>query len=229
MPQLQVPRGQQGALARLVSISAERFDALVAALASLTPSIAISDLAARAAEVAGADPEETEEILSLASTLYVMRDLDGIDVDDLSEAVCDAAANTDDPALRLDEAKRQLLKTRIAKLIALDRPLGITAKALNVFADTDKLFCNARVVTDLRPIFLPGGGHDPQAGAAVVAHTLRISYHQGGGGLKHFYVVLEAEDVRRLGRLLDRALDKERSIRAVAEKGGLECLTFREE
>ena len=59
-----------------------------------------------------------------------------------------------------------------------------------------------RVLTDVRPIF----GSDPEGDpkGVVIAHTLKISYHEGRQ-IKEFFVALDSEQLSELAGVLERA------------------------
>jgi hypothetical protein len=95
------------------------------------------------------------------------------------------------------------LKDRLATAFRAEG-LRITAKARGVLYDTGKTFQNARVLTDLRPIF------DEEAveiSGAVVIHNLRIRYFEDSR-MRDVYFSLEPAEVKSLLEVLQRALKK---------------------
>lgn len=82
-------------------------------------------------------------------------------------------------------------------------------------------FCGARILTDIRPLFAPDLKAAPTA--ALVVHTLRISYHQGSE-LKQFYVAMDSEDIQALKNTLDRAESKAENLHAVLDTAKITCL-----
>lgn len=100
----------------------------------------------------------------------------------------------------------------------LDLDLIVTmARALDLVTEFDKSFHEARIVTDLRPLF-----EDPSdIQGAVIVHTLRIEYHQGGGQIKAFYVTLGASELHQLQSLVQRAVQKSDALRHFAEASKL--------
>lgn len=86
-------------------------------------------------------------------------------------------------------------------------------------------FCVADIVTDLRPVF---DDVEQSPVAVAVVHTLRLAYHKGVG-LEELFVGLDAGDLQSLSSVVDRALKKDRSLSAFAEKVGLPLLTTEDE
>ena len=57
----------------------------------------------------------------------------------------------------------------------------------------------------------------------VVVHNLKIAYRTSSE-YREFFVALDTLDVQALRDILDRALEKEKSLRAIAEKSNLSLL-----
>jgi hypothetical protein len=76
----------------------------------------------------------------------------------------------------------------------------------------------ARILTDIRPVF--GATDDPPI-AAVVVHTLRLSFFEDNES-KEFFISLDAEDLRTLRDQLDRASSKAESLKEVIDKTGID-------
>lgn len=87
--------------------------------------------------------------------------------------------------------------------------------------DYDRVFRDARILTDIRPVF----GMDPTAGplAGIVIHTLRIDYHEAGDH-PSFHVALDTGDLRRPWELVERAIKKEASLKTEIEKTSMKYL-----
>jgi hypothetical protein len=115
---------------------------------------------------------------------------------------------------------------RLTELLRIDTPLGVSAKAMDVLSETERLYCRGRVVTDLRPIFSIDTESPPVS--AVVLHTLRINYHVGQRKeIAQFFVTLEADDLRNLQSVIERAIAKEESLRSFADANSITCLKYK--
>jgi len=223
---VRIPKGQEVALGRLFRLPEGELSALVNALEKLSPSVSLDHLAKRAAAAANRNPADTYELFSLISTLHAVWDLgDEQTQEEFVESVCAAARDSGNAELQPPDGGWEPIKRRLSKLLAV-KSLRASAKALNIFLENERLYCRGRILTDLRPIFLAGENVPPSA--AVIMHSLRISYHQDGK-LRSFFVALESEDARQMKRQLDRALAKEESLRHAAKEGGITCLRFKPE
>ena len=110
--------------------------------------------------------------------------------------------------------KTDLVRQRIAKLLSVGGWLAVLAKAQNVRGDQERLFCAARILSDVRPVF----GNTPDSiSAAVVVHSLNITYHQDGEH-KDFYVALDTNDLRNLKKTVERAEKKHETLKSLIQK-----------
>jgi len=86
--------------------------------------------------------------------------------------------------------------------------------------DQDRVFCNARILSDIRPVFY----YLPRIGfGGCYVHTLRIGFHQDD---KHqdFYFALDGSDLKALKEIILRAEKKTKALEAILEKSNTKCL-----
>jgi hypothetical protein len=88
-------------------------------------------------------------------------------------------------------------------------PLAIAAKGEQLAYVREKLFTQARIVTEIRPVFDEAG---KEILRAVVSHELVIDYYQGQEG-KRIQIGLDAADVIQLRRACERAERKAAAIK----------------
>lgn len=98
------------------------------------------------------------------------------------------------------------LESHFAELLQ-DKSVRTVSKALDLAYEYANLFQDARIVTDIRPIFNDVDDEQMEIEAAVVAFTLRLHYddRQGNHSLS---VALDETDVRTLKYQCERALHK---------------------
>jgi hypothetical protein len=90
----------------------------------------------------------------------------------------------------------------------------LKAKAVSVATDVQRVFSNARILTDLRPVF---GEHvSEQALGTVILHNLKIGFAENGRE-SEFFVTLDSQDLRNLQAHIERALSKEASLKTFVE------------
>lgn len=127
----------------------------------------------------------------------------------------------DDTNLRQDQTVR--LSEFLKKVLSFHSTLGVVAKAGNVLVDHERIFVDARILTDIRPIFHPDVSEAPNA--AVVVHMLRITQRDILAKRKTLYFALDGNDLRSLRDLLDRAIKKEETLKKAMEPSQIKLLT----
>lgn len=214
MATLTVPEKDKKALGELAAQSKDRIVALVEALRNEKPMLLMRQLAARVAPAAGMTEAEALKIIRLVATMSSVRTRENLTVDSFTDRVC-ALAFEKDPQRGepLTPKVQAALKEYLRQLLSI-RSLFVTGKALELTREHEHVMCEPRVVTDLRTIF----GLDGKPDAAVAVHLLRISYHDGvvGNDRKQFTVAMDSEELRELKALLERAEEKEKSIKGIA-------------
>jgi hypothetical protein len=95
------------------------------------------------------------------------------------------------------------------------------AKAIDLRNAYEKILSASRVISDIRPVFSDDGDVPAIVDAAMVNHTLKLTYFPGERGLPgEIHIAVDATDLKNLREQIDRALDKERAARALIEEGG---------
>jgi len=98
----------------------------------------------------------------------------------------------------------------------LEQVIVTMTRALDLMTEFDKSFHEARILTDLRPLF----GEPSDIQGAVIVHTLRVEYHERGS-VKSFFVTLGSDELRELEAVVDRAISKHDALRTFAEGANL--------
>ena len=113
-----------------------------------------------------------------------------------------------------------MLPERFEKLLNINL-LNTLSKAGRLQRDGERLYCDAKILSDIRPVFGPKPTVMPPG--AVVTHTLRIGYHEGGDH-KEFYVILDADDLEALKNTVTRAEAKDKVLRQLLKTAKLSDL-----
>jgi hypothetical protein len=116
--------------------------------------------------------------------------------------------------LELDDEAREGFAERLQPMLEIES-LALAARASEIVTEYDRVFHDARVLTDLRPVFGADPAEGPKAGTLIA--TLKIDYHPSRGGMESEFYALEHSDLLGLRDTLDRALAKHASMRKVME------------
>jgi hypothetical protein len=174
----------------------ERPDSVAAtALASIAPTIAEADF---------------KQIADTLNALYGVRSSRDVPVEKFAEDVADAMESLEKP-LRLEPARRSEFVSKLTILLSAE-VFGIVSKAWDLRTDDERVFCHARIITDLRPVF----GQNVESGpkAMVVVHLLKLAFHRGSERHQEFYVSLDGDDLTTLRNLIDRAEEKAKTLKS---------------
>lgn len=219
VPPLRVPQRTAPALTDIALLGPEEQDALVLALSDPAPVVTPRALIARIAEaVPGADEDVVKQ---LVSGIFAISGLANSHEWPASEV---AASVADSSELELEGDARAAL-ARILESGLLGRATAALAKAVDVGAEHERLYHVARVMTDLRPVFL-----DAAEGPAglVLTHTLKFDYYNEGD-VHGTEFVLSEQDLQSLLRVLERASVKASSLREALGASGLQLFDLAEE
>lgn len=179
-----------------------------------------STLAARIASETELDKESAGGVVSMLMSLY--RVVQDTPIDEFVGEVCDAMHMQGRTEAK--EVDRSSFKRDLTALLSCDETFGVTAKALDIRNQQPHVYCDARILTDIRPVFKDDATDGPTA--AFVTHTLLISTHDEGdfSTSKDLFVSLDADDLKELRRLVDRAAAKEEALKSLLQGTNVACL-----
>ncbi|MEQ8768814.1 MAG: hypothetical protein RL885_33215 [Planctomycetota bacterium] len=104
-----------------------------------------------------------------------------------------------------------VVQARLEKFLSLDRALGVTARAALLSLDYPHLCLGSRIITDARPVFPLSVEDGPSA--FIITHAIRLVVRDEGAP-ETWVAALDMDDLLRLKRDVDRAIEKEASLRS---------------
>jgi hypothetical protein len=155
--------------------------------------------------------EDFKLIGEAVGALYGVKSAREVSVDEFVEEVCDAMESLPEEDLRLPHGDRSQFKEKLLTLLNAD-VFSLAAKVYDLATEDERVFCHARILTDLRPVFGPKVEEGPKG--MLVVHLLRLAYHEGSDKTQNFYVSLDADDLQTLRRLIDRAEAKAKTLKS---------------
>jgi hypothetical protein len=213
---LEIPEEDSGSIATLKAFPPASLERFVAALKSAPLTTDPKEMAAHVArQVPSIPSEQLERVIDTLYTLYYIRDLSGVKhsrfINDLMAGIQNS------PHLQTPSKGLSKLRTALEKLLDIDT-LNTISKAARLQRDGERLYCVAKVLSDVRPVFK----NDPAAQpiGAVLTHTLKVGYHEGREH-KEFHVILDSDDLTALGEVVRRAEAKDKSLREFLKNAGL--------
>jgi hypothetical protein len=216
MPIVKIPEEDLLALRDFAGMDEPVFASLLSGIESSQPTLKPSDLVDEIAKIVKMEPAQLFPLLRAILRIY---DLKG-GAADVAKTVADSAAaqkKVDFPPPLISA-----LQSRLARTLVFDSSLGVTSKALDVMREHERTFCNARIISDVRPIF---ANTTKKAAAAVIVHNLRIGYHESASKAhKEFYVALDAQDIQKLKEVIARAEEKTEALQAIVNASNVRFL-----
>ena len=217
MASLVIPESDYPGLAALLSLKEESMNELISILAEapgITDANGLADfMSARASTIPS---DLVTPIAKVVISLSYGRVLLDYSISKFTQGVCDAMEESGLESLKLG-ANRVDFEANLLRILSVES-LDSSIKAKAVLNEYEHLICNARILTDLRPIFSSGAIESP-SGMGIV-HTLRIRYHETAK-IKEFFVAMDGDELNELGEIIERAKLKEKSLASLLEKTGI--------
>lgn len=206
-PAIQLPDEAIADLNPIAGIDDETFAALLKAIGETEPTFALPQFGRKVfAKVPGISEADLRATLTATVSLHSMLTdaAPSISLDALISGIVNSS--------RIEN--KAVLGGRLMELLKVDDSLGVTAKARDVMTEHDHIFCKARILSDIRPVF---SDEPDRASGAVIIHHLKIGYHQDH---KHrdFYVALDTNDLAALKETIARAEKKSAALEAILKQ-----------
>jgi len=218
MAELKVPETHKKGILKLFELSDDSFDEIVSALEGIGPKFSPEQLSAEVvSKIEGISSADLVEMIAALLSLIFHRVHDDTPPEELAEQVVQAMTEAVTKDLR---NKQELLKQRLVRLFKIEALL-VAAKAAGVLQSHENTFCNARILTDMRPVF--GSDATVTPNTAVIVHMLNLSYHHEGE-LKELYIAMDTIDIEILREVLDRADLKCQSLKSLIQRAGVTYL-----
>jgi hypothetical protein len=213
MPILNIPDEALTDLKKIAGLDDVLFDSFMRAVKEAGPCLRPSQLISKVQEkLKFPDDGDLRSILNTVFNIWSIRASSESSSKELAEVVSKSAAERK-PA-DFDLEKRARLQHRLTVLLDCEIPLGVTVKALDVMTAHEHTFCRARILSDIRPVFV---GTLEASAAGVIIHNLQIRFHEGR---RHgdFYVALDTDDLVQLKNVIERAERKAVALQTMLNK-----------
>jgi hypothetical protein len=209
----EIPKEDQGAVVAITKLPDAALERLITALSSAPPISNPAEMKEHIAkELPAIESDKLEHVIEVLYTLYFVRELSGVSPSRFLADLMDGIRKTR-PELR-DTSK---LESQFNRLLNIETLL-IIAKAARLQRDSERLYCEAKIISDMRPVF--GSNPNVRPAGAVLIHTLRIHYHEGRDQ-REIHLALDSDDLSALAEVVRRAQAKDRVLRTVLKKSKL--------
>jgi hypothetical protein len=216
---LRIPEEDTPAISAIQTLSARSTDELISAINSAPLTADLGTLAKSIApKVPWIPAERLRHVLETLYTLYYIRETSGVNRATFLEDVVDSIQHSSAKVAKKDISKLRSIFKKILDIEAFNT----VSKAARLQRDGERLYCDAKILSDIRPVFRSSPTARPVA--AVVTHTLKVGYHEGSDH-KEFHVILDSGDLVALSELVGRAMAKDKTLRGLLEDAKLPDLS----
>lgn len=146
-----------------------------------------------------------------------------ISPDEVAKGVLDGIERTTSATQNWTAVEKKLLKARIKKALS-DSNIKLRARAWALVLERPRVLDEARILTDLRPIF--SNKNPAVLEACTVIHTLVLEVMEGQEA-RTLHIALDTKDLANLKANISRAEQKEKVLGVLASKAGVLSLQIR--
>lgn len=222
MLELRIPEESYGVLAELLKLSDDQWDAIRRALDAVAPVLPSKTYRARLARyLENTLPDAESLVRALTEVLTTRSQLERSD-DEFFRDFRAAMKATNKPDLDPDKADWESFVENLKRLLTKETSIEVTGKASTLQAEQERVFTDARILTDLRPIF--AADVDVGATAMMINHTLRITFATMDR-VEEIYLGMDMDDLKALRTAITRALKKHKLLNDKLKEWNMRCLS----
>lgn len=111
-----------------------------------------------------------------------------------------------------NEIEEKIFYDRMNKLLDDESNLKIILKTDNLKRQNERLFLNARLITDLRPLF--SSKDEEKVIGQTIIHNFKISYEESDEK-RDFFISLDNDDLHLMKEVIERAIRKENILKDI--------------
>lgn len=217
MAQLSIPREYRRGFAALLKLKEDQVQELASVLEEGQTLRSRGELQLEmATKVESIERNDLEEVMDTLISLFPLRDNMSASTPVFVDIIADAMSESQDENLAFsDEVSRESFEAKLIRFLKIDY-LEVAAKAISLGYEQDHiLHGNARVLTDIRPIFT-SEPEEPSMRGAMVTYTLKIEYH-AGSRIEETFVNMSTPQIDQLIESLERARSKAKNLKAMLQ------------
>jgi len=162
-------------------------------------------------------PSKIDELVRALHSLYQARGIMDISLDRFVDELADAMTSSGISGTESVAADRDRFVRNMHEFLDIEA-LSFLAKAHTLQSEHERLFHDAKIITDLRPVF-----HEPDEAPVdmILEYILKIAFHDGSRRHREIYMAMDANDIERLKKAIERAEKKAASLKALLDSKNL--------
>src|SRR5437870_4031345 len=188
MAEITIPEPYEAGLKIILSLSDESINQLVSALLEIRGKVFPYSLANEIrGKVKDVSLDDLGRVVETLQSLYFSNLDFEAPIDLMATDIAEVAAREQ----ALSKSDEEKLRDRLSELLDIES-LRIVTKALRILRNNQNVFHEARIITEIRPVFGSDVGEPPPA--AVILHMLNVTCH-GTDGHKEFFIAMDTDDI----------------------------------
>ncbi len=207
-----IPENLQRPLARLLKLSEESWTELLNAIEKIEPTLSTRDYAKQVTSAVGPKIEEADTLTDVLLNLLWVRERYRSTPEFLKDI---RKAAEESKEAEVDDTIWECFEQHFSQLLRDKTSAEITAKAWDLSQEYERLFVDARIISDLRPLFRSDVEEQPTA--MLIGHNLKVAFREKGS-FEEIHIELDIDDLKTLQRIVNRALKKDKSLRSLLSK-----------
>jgi hypothetical protein len=209
LARLKIPERYKPGIAALARLSEPSYQEILAAVKRAPKSLASSrDFEAwLMAEVKSVLAEDLRRLTESIASLYWLPSKFKRQTSKLASEILDSARES---ISGFEIAEGTDFVNRLTALLQVESFGVIAFKAKELQEQAERTYCDARILTDIRPVFREKVENAPSG--MVIVHTLKLVVHEAAGH-KDFFVALDEDDIESLKETLVRAEQKAKALK----------------
>ena len=212
---IEIPTEQKRYFQYFVSMSSEMRVTIIDILRKAESPLNLSVVSSTVARALKAEKSMANGLLSVLLSLYGTYERTRLSASDFASQIMDAAESIPN---KLTKAHWRDFERQVKEILTMEESLGVTSKAIEIGTNYERPFSEAKVMTDLRPIFHSNPSMKPVA--ATLVHVLKIKYFEAHEEREIFFA-LDSNDIANLQKELSRAAKKEETLKGYFKETGL--------
>lgn len=153
--------------------------------------------------------ERIKSILRSLFSLVNIFDSTKKSIDDFAADFAESFRESFSEISNIEEGK---LKQNLIQLLNSFSSIKLTVKARNLIIENLNNFTESRIISDIRIVFNDDNRNEKQQ-CALIVHQLNIKYFSGSSKNNLFSISLDSADLKKLKKTIDRAIEKDISIK----------------
>lgn len=212
-----LPKEYEKSLLLMLQFREASWDAVISTLETIRPTLIAGDeFAKKLAENDDVSVSRSEAVAMMQAvfSLYMLYLNYGAPAEQFVEELAGDIVETLDE----HEVDVSLFKVKFPHILRCEETLGVAVKGVSLLYDEEKVLSSAKIVSDIRPIFLSDPTQDPPS--VLIVHSLRLQFLENNRE-SEIYMALDASDLKELKNVIDRAMAKEKTLTSLLAKASV--------